>query len=208
MAINSGNKAMLQIQRILAAFRPAPADIQLVRRLLLVAQGGTVAYRFMPGPREDRLVVQQVQEWEGWYGSMVRDMTRSTIAEHDEHAPLYCDDELGGNESRYKFQLQVHVPNTDTDNERTSLEEVERGPSVIKASVRQDKGTGLAIQSFLEASSPRTRNRRALRSGPTGLTPEDLVEAMELALEGDLDRVAFSRSISLSPGTLPTLPGQ
>lgn len=76
---------------------------------------------------------------------------------------------------------------------------VDEGYDVIKAAVRQDRGTGLAIKSFLEASTPRNKNLRASRSGHAGLTPEDMAEAMELALQSDLDRLA-----SPQPGSLRT----
>ncbi len=48
VAVNTGNQALLQIQRILRGF--STADCYLLPRLLLCAQGGTVAYRFALPP--------------------------------------------------------------------------------------------------------------------------------------------------------------
>ena len=70
VAIHTGDRALLQIERILAAFRPG--DAALLSRMVLVAQGGSVAYRFVPhlptaeGARlEQHIRVELVQEWNG-----------------------------------------------------------------------------------------------------------------------------------------------
>jgi hypothetical protein len=100
VAINTGDKALLQIERILAAF--GPGDAALLSRMVLVAQGGSVAYRFVPHLRtaegarlEQHVRVELVQEWNGWNITLQHDLATAELAQ----APVHVDDKLGGHGS-------------------------------------------------------------------------------------------------------------
>ena len=99
VAINTGDKALLQTKRILAAF--GPADAALLSRMVLVAQGGSVAYRFVPhlrtaeGARLEQYVrVELVQEWNGWNSTLQHDLATAAPAQPPVHV-----DKLGGHGS-------------------------------------------------------------------------------------------------------------
>eukprot|EP00658_Telonema_sp_P-2_P077059 TRINITY_DN6885_c0_g1_i1.p1 TRINITY_DN6885_c0_g1~~TRINITY_DN6885_c0_g1_i1.p1 ORF type:complete len:305 (+),score=51.21 TRINITY_DN6885_c0_g1_i1:229-1143(+) len=162
VAINTGNKALLQIQRILAGFGPEEAG--LLERMLLVAQGGSVAYRFRA--RGVSVCVERVAQWDSWHDTLKQDLDRLPVEDRG-HTPLYVDDELGGNESRYPGQLQVHVPSHQTNK---SLVRLHSQRIVVESHLPQDSGTGAAISSFL-----------ALQSLVSEVTPDLQAQAMRLA---------------------------
>ena len=148
VAINTGNQALLQQRRLIAAFSSDQNDLNLLKRCILVAQGGTVAFRFVPEKWNDTVMirVERIKEW----GTKVMTMNSEPEDSRSWLRPLCCDDELGGNESTYPRQIQVHVPvNTSgtASISKTALSSGER--NVVRSAFPQDHGTGYAIETFL-----------------------------------------------------------
>lgn len=96
VAVNSGNRALLQIRRILAGF--GPGELWMLERMIICVQGGSIAYRLVPvvvekslppsmppGPKatpEDQVLREvyvdaiEIPEWSRWLQDLPRDRER------------------------------------------------------------------------------------------------------------------------------------
>lgn len=150
VVLNSGNMAMLQIQRLLPAFTNSP---ELLHGLFLIAQGGTVGYRF--DFKHNKFIAKRMEEWNVLVEQAVHGTDRFRTL------PFVADDEWEGNRATSRVQLQVYVgdpkkaaeglpgPIIVTDTFRGDL------PALVMASgteesgdLYQDEGLAVALAGF------------------------------------------------------------
>jgi hypothetical protein len=82
----TGGLFAVQLWRLIAAFGADPKDMNLLRRLVLVAQGGTVAYTFTCD--DDAIAATRLATWDVWNRSLPHD--RETLEVRMNYPAINC----------------------------------------------------------------------------------------------------------------------
>lgn len=156
VVFNTGNKAVLQMQRILPCLH---SDLDLVDGVFLVAQAGTVAYRFQKtdgGASGAVVIAQRISEWTKLSRSVASLHAAQKVKEELLATPLLpfvADSDWKGARSRALAQIQVYVGRPlDNSGGPVIVDDPYRRklPALMTATASTDGGTGGGPQKWYQ----------------------------------------------------------